>query len=245
MSKFYGRKSKKARTSHNIVLDLDETLISTCLTWKDLSKLKIFSDPRMLQVRGRLYNFEIEDVEDKKGSGNDLELAGIARPHYDKFISFCFEHFDKVIVWSAGTYSYVHKVVEFLFRDAVRKPDAILTRNDCQMKFASDGTLDYTEKPLKLIAEKHAHLSNCMIHNTFILDNTETAFSGVNPLNGILIPNYELKKSDVTMEKLLAEDDLELALPLLQNWLMDSAVMNCKDIRTLPKNKIFGTFADQ
>ena len=51
------------------------------------------------------------------------------RPHVDDFITWCFNNFDGVIVWSAGSRDYVEDIVRKLFKYA--KPNIILARENC------------------------------------------------------------------------------------------------------------------
>lgn len=91
-----------------IVLDLDETLIhSKAGTWsKKGSKVPI-------------HNINIE--------GDAWTV--IERPHLKDFINFIHEYFDLVIVWSAGTFEYVHAICKLIF--PYYDECIIYTRDDC------------------------------------------------------------------------------------------------------------------
>jgi hypothetical protein len=97
------------------VLDLDSTLVHTFgndYTWKFID----FDENKRLKDR----------VFDIKFSG--VFKWGTIRPGTEKFLNTCFEVFDMVGVWSAGTYDYVHKIVDEIFP---RSPDFVWTKDDC------------------------------------------------------------------------------------------------------------------
>ena len=55
------------------------------------------------------------------------------RPYLTKFLDFCDEHFDHVIIWSLGIKEYVDKIVSRLFEH--RKPPlCVLSRNCCYIE---------------------------------------------------------------------------------------------------------------
>lgn len=222
-------------SNHCIILDLDETCLETLLPTEEnpntlayFKELGVFTNPKLIDLRRRTYSLIMDDVCDKKGTGTKLEMIGIARPHIQEFLIFCFSYFKVVAVWSAGKRRYVESIVDFLFKD-IRRPHVIFTRDDLDKDLNNDFT-----KPIQKMINNVPGLNKFMsLNNTFILDDRKTVFEHVNPDNGILIPAY---KPPFTIRALRTDD---LALPQLMNWLMKPEVINSDDVRLLDKNNIF------
>nr|QBK88639.1 MAG: ctd-like phosphatase [Mimivirus LCMiAC01] len=83
----------------------------------------------------------------------DNEYTIYKRPYVDKFIEWCFNNFNGILVWSAGTKIYVDNVVKYLFKSPL-KPIMILTRKNCSINYSNNryykdfSTLDATLKNL-------------------------------------------------------------------------------------------------
>ena len=220
--------SKVSMTDKCIVLDIDSTLVYTQDDNPDeelpkLQALKIM-DPKNIQLRKRIYYLKIDDYK-KKGDGNSYPFWGVTRPHLTQFLIFCFSYFKVVAVWSAGSYDYVHKIVEHIFK-GIQMPHIILTHDDCD---EIDGLI---YKPLDRMFSKMNEYMN--YKNTFALDDTESTFSR-NESNGILIPGYEPNETAISM---LVDD---ICLEQFKYWLLQNEVMNSNDVRKLDKTKIFDT----
>ncbi len=224
---------EKSITDKCIVLDLDETLVhsyaeNNSYDLDALLDLKIFTDPTNIDLRERTYKITIDDVVHKRGTGNKTEMWGILRPHVKEFLIACFTYFKIVIVWSAGRRNYVHAIVDNLFKD-IKRPVVVFTYDDIEK--LPNGTLI---KPLNKLIETVPGLKKYMsLKNTFILDDRSSVFYEPNPYNGIVIPAY---KPAFNLRSLRNND---VALKQLIKWLMRPEVVNCDDIRTLDKNKIF------
>lgn len=214
--------NRKAVTDKCIVLDLDQTIVATQDFEKDLARMKILTDPNLMELRKRTYNLQAEDSY-RNGSGVYYKFWGVTRPHTDEFLIFCFNYFDWVTVWSAGQPTYVDALVHHLFKD-LKKPNLVLNRRDCEE--GKDGII----KPLSKIFHRSNYVMN--EKNTFALDDTKSTFSS-NLGNGILIPAYQPD----TNKKSLSEDDTRFYE--LQEWLNRIEVRESKDVRELDKNKIF------
>lgn len=232
---------KKKYTDKCIVLDIDETLVYTHEEFKDLEHLKLFSDSKYLDLRRRTYRFHL-NIQDEDGNPTILEMSGISRPHVEDFLSFCFQYFSVVAIWSAGQKPYVEAICDFLFRD-LKKPDLIWTAEDCTPITDSKGRLIGVEKPLDKMYKYFYEKTNGRIRmnetNTFILDDRLITFERTNPYNGILIPNYH---PSATIESMRKDDP---TLPELEKWLNNGNVIYSRDVRTLVKNNIFSTPNDQ
>jgi len=206
-----------------VVLDLDQTLLATQDYFKDLLKFQIIKDPVHLSLRQRTYYFEL--YGDSKGKGEFNSYWGITRPHTHEFLQFCFKYFDKVIVWSAGQYQYVHEIVKYLFRH-LPQPHAILTYNDIDRNIKG-----HVEKPITKLMKLHPELG--VTHeNTLFIDDNPTTFIH-NKDNAIYIPEYN---PPLNLEDFNKFDEV---LPQLITWLLQSEVINSSDVRKLDKTQIF------
>src|SRR3989304_1474697 len=114
------KRPKNPRSDKVIVLDIDETLVHT------FEDHEIFNDSNLLELKRRIYHIEIIDIDRShvRGSGFVYQMSGIMRPYMKEFLEFCFKYFRFVTIWSAGTYSYVHSIVNEIFRD-LPYPDVV------------------------------------------------------------------------------------------------------------------------
>lgn len=218
--------SNISRTDRTIVLDLDETLVSTQEeeNMQDLFELKILADPRNMVLRSRTYHLMLDDMGvGREGSGTRNEMWGITRPYTHEFLLFCFSYFKNVVVWSAGQKDYVHALVDYLFKD-FPQPHLILTRDDT--KKGSDGN---PYKPLRYVYER---LPDANATNTLHLDDWDLTYRD-NKQNGVHIPKYS---PDLNIKAMVKDD---VALLQFMNWLQLPEVIASNDVRTLDKSKIF------
>lgn len=231
-------------TDKCIILDLDETLVHTIADPSHFNSIGLYKDPHMLPYRKNSYHFYIDDVGGpgnpvKRGTGQQTEVAGFKRPGLHKFLGFCFSYFRIVGIWSAGQDKYVDAITNHLFKD-FRDPHIIYTWNDCKTD-----TPDI-EKPLQKMITLEPEIGRYMsLSNTFVVDNTSSTFSSVNPSNGIHIPHYapvfngriiDEPSIDDLLEWLQAPDN---RLSELHNWFMRPNVMYAPDVRPLNKSNIF------
>jgi len=212
--------------SKNIVLDIDATMVHTHGDDEEFLNLELFTNPKMLKYRPRLYSMELRDVTSLPGTGEEMTLYGVYRPFLKEFIDFCFEYFDNVIVWSAGKKKYVEKMCELMFIDNKKQPLLIYNYDDCGIDD------DYIRKPLKKLYDDPRTKGKMNEKNTFVLDDREDTFA-LNDGNGILIPEYEAKLTKKALDK---NDDNLLKL---MAWLSIDVNKECKDVRQLDKTRIF------
>ena len=213
-------------TEHNIVLDIDATLLHTQDEAYDLEEMNIYSNPTRFRLRNKVYHMNLIDVTNDPGKGNITSLSGIYRPFLKEFLDFCFEYFNNVIIWSAGKRKYVEECCRLMF--PIDSPSIIYSWDDCVNN--SKGLF----KPLsKLFDNKEYEHLNITAQNTFHLDDRDDVYS-LNPDNGIKIPEFECSMST---NKIMGHKDDELLK--LMCWLSQSKVKNSKDIRTLDKSSIF------
>jgi len=202
----------------NIILDLDHTLLYTPDDENWYSKIKGLEGEDVL--RRRVFAYEIPDIK-MKGSGYSDKYVTILRPHCRKFLTYCFNRFDSVCIWSAGRREYVLEIVKYLF-SSHRYPDIVFTYDE----------LVGGIKPIQHLIDMTKSDDSMSLKNTFIVDDLEDNFYE-NEDNGILIPQYHPK---MTKSGLLSDDN---ALINLIKWFNKPEVIKAKDIREINKSKIF------
>jgi hypothetical protein len=214
------------KTKLQIIFDLDSTLINTFEEFENIKKLEIYSKSENNDLRENIYIFKIHDVMDIK-EDSITKFAGFYRPYVLNFLLFCSCYFDKIHIWSAGRYKYVHKIINELFKkNNIKKPSNIYTYDDCI--FNKNNSIF---KPLgSTIFKDKSTGSNPQ--NTLVVDDRKDTFSK-NIKNGILIPEYF--PSIDNKESILKD----ICLLQLTQWLLKEEVINSKDVRTLDKSKIF------
>jgi TFIIF-interacting CTD phosphatase-like protein len=219
---------EKPLTDKCIVLDLDETLVHTADDFNKLAELKILTDPKLADLKSRIFNVTLHDVTELKGSGVVTKMWGITRPHLTEFIKFCFSYFRIVAVWSAGKKRYVEEVVNTIFSN-IRMPHIIFTYNDCAY-----GQRNVLVKPIAKLISQISGLEKYMsLNNTFIIDDRETVFTSVNPHNGIIIPAYDPDPNITSLRK----DDK--SLQQLMQWFSSPTVIASNNVQLLNKSNIF------
>lgn len=210
----------------NIVLDIDATLVHTHGDDDEYLKLNLFTNPKMLKYRGRVYSMYLTDVTSPPGTGEEMKLYGIYRPYLKEFIDFCFEYFDNVIVWSAGKKKYVEKMCELIFTDRNKQPLLIYNYDDCEIYD------DYIRKPLSKLYKDPRTKGKINEKNTYVLDDRDDTFA-LNKCNGVMIPEYE---STLDVKGLNKNDDNLLKF---MAWLSMEKHSKSNDVRKLDKKKVF------
>lgn len=214
-------------TEHNIVLDIDATLLHTQDNAYDFEKLKVYSNPQRFVIRNKIYHMNLVDVTNEPGSGNVTCLSGVYRPYLKEFLDFCFEYFNNVIIWSAGKRKYVEECCRLMF--PIDKPSIIYSWDECD--YREDGSLF---KPLsKIWDDENLKNLNITEKNTFHLDDRDDVY-GLNKQNGIQIPEFEC---DLNIKKIINHNDNELLKIMM--WFSQNKVKTSKDIRELDKKNIF------
>jgi TFIIF-interacting CTD phosphatase-like protein len=154
-----------------IILDLDATLVNT---FGDAENWIEVNDECRDEQCKRLYNVKSE-------SGF---LWGAKRPHLDHFLATCFDNFDVVGVWSAGSHMYVNEIVIEIFRD--QQPDFVWSKEDCVSCYVEWNETYVRSKPLAKIWDTFPHFDK---KRTLLIDDAEDVCIQ-NPLNHILIPPW-------------------------------------------------------
>lgn len=193
------------RSPKCVVLDLDETLIHSKPTSSALRNISKKQNSRLV-----IHNINIDGEQ----------WSVIERPHLQDFIKFIYNYFDLIIIWSAGTYEYVHEICKKII--SYYDECIIYTRDDCVSKNNT-----YI-KPLSILEKNEYLLSPIMNLSTMIvIDNLDDTFvENVN--NAIHIPNFEPKVEDINTIQ-------DLALLKIMHFFskMDRDI---KDVRILDKN---------
>lgn len=162
------RKSPARRTRrkrNNLILDLDETLISA-----------VEHDEIKGDIKKRIKNFETIEIE---GYG-----AVALRPHVKEFLDFAFKHFN-VSVWSAGTRPYVNDVISKLFKR--RQLDLKMNFTHCSF---SEVLFNDEQKDLDFIYRVIAPKTHSK-KNTIFVDNLA---SNTSDSNAIRIPDFDVRR---------------------------------------------------
>jgi len=157
----------------NLVLDLDETLISV--------KLEPFKDfDFKFKIQGTLFYCK-------------------KRPSLDLFLKYVFKHFDTVNIWTAATAEYARKIINnIMSREQISKMTFIKTRKD--LSYDHQGKI---YKPLeKIFIDPIARSNNINKKNTIMIDD-KVDFMIDNLGNSIIIPAFRGQDKDRYLPKLL------------------------------------------
>jgi hypothetical protein len=216
----------RPKTNFTLVLDMDETLLSSMLIDESesspLEKIEyIYNDKKLYDIRVRSFRVPFYDPVDKVGTGIKYDCWGVKRPHLDEFLVFAFDFFQKVVLWSAGRKNYVKRLAKEITKDT-HPFDLVWTYDDCTEKGMG--------KPLKKLLESNPDLGD--ISKVFIVDDKESSVQE-NESNGVVIPAYDPK---ITVDS-LRKDDRNLLM--LKDWFLRPEVKKSKDVRKLKKGNIF------
>lgn len=247
---------KETLTDRCIVLDLDSTLIYTLDDDDEedgenqnyLKNINFFGNNVSKQasiLKPRFYKFDLEDYE-RKGDGTKDTYMGVFRPGLKmdrfndfSFVDFCFNYFKYVVVYSAGSHSYVNAIVSKVFTNLDHQPHAIFSYDNIVKEY--DSAEDEREqndnykiiKPLeRVINSNEIFKRDVDFTNILALDDLDTTFER-NIDNGVLIPAYNPNSLSAALDK----DD---CLEKFAKWLMTKKVLESRDLRELKnKDKIF------
>ena len=157
----------------NLVLDLDETLISVTLD----------------AIKDYDFRFTIQGTK----------FYGKKRPGLELFLTYVFKHFASVSVWTAATMEYARKVANNIFtKEQMEKILFFKTRRD--LSYDPNKKI---YKPLqKIFSDPVAVKRNITKKNTVVIDD-RLDFMRFNPGNGIVIPAFKRQVRDKYLPKLL------------------------------------------
>lgn len=209
----------KPITNKCIVLDIDQTLVST----RDYG-IGIFSDERLNDPKFASAKKRIYVIYESSGK----PFWGICRPYIYEFINFCFSYFKIIAIWSAGHEHYVRSVVKFIFRN-FPEPHIIFTNNQTER----DNKGNAIKRLNKMINSNLILRRYMSLKNTFVVDDNQNTFQ-YNKENAIHIPPYEPSNEEIF-------EDSDDSLLKLMYWLSRPEVKNSEDITLLDKTNIFTT----
>jgi len=201
--------------SKNIILDLDETLVHTM----DV-RLPTGKEGRLLteKYKDKLYIIDTVTVNNTNQIKYE-KLWGLTRPGLNEFMNFCFNNFNYVIIWSAGTERYVKDTVNRTLCD-LKCPRYVFTQKDC---YADEE--GYLSKPISYLKSNNPELIGLDLNNTLLIDDRKSNFES-EPHNGIQIPEFNPDKEDIALYDLI-------------KWFKSNDFRRSIDVRTLNKKSIF------
>jgi hypothetical protein len=252
--------SNNKTNKQNIVLDLDETLVQI-IDEHEITREEFINRQNKcsIQQRNHFFSFEVDNIDRDWGSGTVEFFYGIVRPNVTPFLNYCFNRFDKVVVWSAGYSRYVEAGVSHVFRNT-QMPNYIFARPFCKKiknkqeitnKSDSDefdpknedetfyNGITFTKPLIRL----QSYDPTFTLENTFLLDNS-VLVANENPNNLIHISDFRPwtlinNKMLQPVSHMTQTIDTDSAFIQLMNWFDKPEVIDCKDIRTLNKTNIF------
>jgi hypothetical protein len=207
---FNPEKKKRTFDSGNYEEEIDpKNKITEDIYFESKSyKCPLLNDRNELSLVNRLFSFEF----------NKKRCWAIKRPYLDSFLDFLFENFDRVVLWSAGNYDYVHAVSNVIFNK--HKPYKIYTRDDCESKNGSK-----SHKPLSKIAGTDKKLKNI-----FLVDNLPENSSS-NEQNHFYIPDYDPEHPKITKSNLEYIDTALFKIQdFMKNNLFNKKASDVKDV---------------
>ena len=138
----------KEKIKFNVILDLDQTLISG-------EELKTF-DMKKQHEKMKKFDYEIMDTD----------YIIFARPHLQEFLDYLFDNF-RVAVWTAASKDYAMFIVKkFILTNPKRKLNFIFYSEHCDMSKKLKNGL----KSLSMLWDVF-QLKNYNEENTFIIDD--------------------------------------------------------------------------
>ena len=196
------------------VLDLDSTLVNMFGTDKDWSYTHGEKRPSVLA-----------SILDIKVSGGFM--WGAKRPHCDLFLKTCFDLFDVVGVWSAGSTAYVEEVVVELFNVQNNLyPKFVWSKPKCVNGLIEDNFLRIKQKPLSLLFSEYPEIDP---NRTLLIDDMQEVCEQ-DTLMHVHVPAF-----GGTFESLHSKDDTLLRL---NNWMM-SELPKSKDYKSISMKGVF------
>lgn len=139
---------------------------------------------------------------------SNVNVNVIRRPNLDIFLEWCFEHFERVSIWTAASRDWFNKVNEFVFEDILKsinqkkgreyKFDFVFTSEMCNVvwkfsEFHGCSVKCIQKRIRKLHNRKSEPFKHYNLDNTIIIDDTSQTFSA-NYGNGIQISPFETYK---------------------------------------------------
>jgi NLI interacting factor-like phosphatase len=201
-----------------MVLDLDESIISSCVDGTPFPQ-ELFQNP---EVAAAYYT-----VSTREG-----EYWGVKRPHVDEFLAYCFQRFQGVGFWSAGKEGYVNEIVKALAPPGV--PTFVRARHQCDQLHTEykmeDGKIQLVPtlwKPLQLLFDVYPQFTR---YNTWVVDDRQE-YAQENLLNWLAIPPFSPEPTVAGLSD--RSDDYLLRL---MEWLERPEVKNSGNVLEVEKD---------
>lgn len=205
-------------TDNCIILDIDNTLIEAQFDGE--LPAHFHSDA----YKSRRFQFAIEGESTSNCASDSKTYHAVLRPMTHAFLTYIFKYFKLVCVWSLGKRPYVHAVVEQIFANHA-PPHAVLSYEHSTL-IPRRSTLT---KPIRAMIDANDLCRRHMrLDNTLIIDDNVHNFYH-NPRNGVLIPQFTLKKVARSYHN-------DISLLVLMLWLHANKDEN---LVKLPKSTIF------
>ena len=218
------------RSDKTAIIDLDETCIHTFTDMNKLKELNIMNDPKLIDLRKRIYVIDIKDVNGR-GNGGSSQIWGIERPHLREFLKYMMYNVNNLIMWTAGIEPYAQAIVKHIFR-GIGKPTMVLSRKDC-VNVGTKSNPMYTKPIMKLVNSNYNKVyKNITMENSFIIDS-RIDYVMPNFTNAIIIPPYSPTPN---VDSLRMQDT---ALLKIMTWFNSPNIRNSPDIKTVKKDDIF------
>lgn len=158
------------------------------------------------------------DRHDSKNNSNTFcifDFIVYKRPYLDMFLDKVLnDNYYEVGIWSAGTYDYVHAIIDNIIPDK-SKLKFIFTRDECDER---------DNKPLGKVRDYVRQIDkrsyNRTIHDFIIIDNKE-GVTGFDHLNHLMIRDYEGDDMDCELDRLwdfLNKNRYRTSEYLVSNW---------------------------
>jgi TFIIF-interacting CTD phosphatase-like protein len=152
----------------NIILDLDETLVS--VTTKPV----------------RVFDFKFSIIDQL--TNQPVTYYARKRPNLEIFLKYIFKNFSSVAVWTAATKQYASKVIQgIMTNEQINALAFVKCRDDLKV----DATGTYT-KPLHRVFQTHPVIKK---HNTLMIDDRRSVLVE-NLGNAIIVPAWKGHPSD-------------------------------------------------
>jgi len=208
------------KNGKNLILDLDQTLIYTTDDSSKIDKLKIFDDSSNMSIKQRVYMIKI--FSDKRSK--EINMGGFERDDLQEFLSFIYDNFSFIGVWTAAEDDYGKQICHSIFRN-IPIPVVIWSRKMCERE---DG--GYIKPLSKMIVMNKQY--GLTMKNTLIIDDTEETFVK-NRENALKIPAY---RPDLDLKTLSTKDT---CLKKIMNYFSSQKFIDSQDVRMLNSRKLF------
>jgi hypothetical protein len=190
-------------------LDLDATLVDT-FGDEEIRQYLDDEDPQLMERY-----FEI--------NSDSYMMWGSLRPHTKEFLATCQEVFDMVGIWSAGTYDYVHMIVDDVLEI---EPSFVWTRNDCEFHYDPYLCEVIRQKPLQLLFDAMP----CIDPKRTLIVDDYSSVCRQDTLQHIHLPAWR-----GAFAGLIKPDD---ALLKLGTWFQET-ISTAEDYKFIPHKDIF------